>query len=55
MHDRMHLIGFAPGAAIACTGCKSVDVSRYEIQNRDRNGLTIVAFTTEDLASLDKT
>ncbi|WP_254616775.1 hypothetical protein [Burkholderia metallica] len=32
-----------------------MDVSRYEIQNRDRNGLTIVAFTTEYLASLDET
>ncbi|RSB80350.1 hypothetical protein EGT47_34130 [Burkholderia cenocepacia] len=55
MHDRMRWIGFAMGLAIACTGCKSVNVSRYEIQNRDRNGLTIVAFTTEDLASLDRT
>lgn len=32
-----------------------MNVSRYEIQHRDRNGLTIVAYTTEDLASLDRT
>ncbi|HDV6330281.1 TPA: hypothetical protein RJR39_006421 [Burkholderia cenocepacia] len=55
MQERMRLIGFVLGAAIACAGCKSVNVSRYEIQHRDRNGLTIVAYTTEDLASLDKT
>ncbi|WP_175886777.1 hypothetical protein [Burkholderia sp. BCC0044] len=55
MHERMRLIGFALGAALACAGCKSVNVGRYEIQHRDRNGLTIVAYTTEDLASLDKT
>ncbi|WP_257127836.1 hypothetical protein [Burkholderia sp. MSMB2157WGS] len=55
MHDRMRLISFALGAAIACAGCKSIDVSRYEIQHRDRNGLTIVAYTAEDLASFDNT
>ncbi|WP_321865089.1 hypothetical protein [Burkholderia cenocepacia] len=51
MHDWMRLIGFALGAAIVCAGCKSVNVSRYEIQHRDRNGLTIVAPTVEDIAS----
>ncbi|AZQ53051.1 hypothetical protein D5R55_18850 [Burkholderia cenocepacia] len=55
MHDWMRAIGFGLGAALACAGCKSVNVSRYEIQHRDRNGLTIVAYTTEDLASLDRT
>ncbi|WP_257127209.1 hypothetical protein [Burkholderia sp. ABCPW 11] len=55
MHDRMRLICFAPPAAIACAGRKSIDVSRYEIQHRDRNGLTIVAYTPEDPASLNNT
>ncbi|WP_244136130.1 MULTISPECIES: hypothetical protein [unclassified Burkholderia] len=32
-----------------------MNVSRYAIRQRDRNGLTIVAYTSEDLASLDRT
>ncbi|RQS18567.1 hypothetical protein DIE03_35655 [Burkholderia sp. Bp8992] len=55
MHDRMHLIGFTMGVAIAFASCTSLDVSRYEIQKRDSNGLTIIAFTTQDPASFDQT
>ncbi|MCA8051844.1 hypothetical protein [Burkholderia arboris] len=55
MHDRRRPIGFTMGLAIACAGCTSLDVSRYEIRKREQNGLTIGAFTTQDPASFDQT
>ncbi|PCE22195.1 hypothetical protein BWP39_21205 [Paraburkholderia acidicola] len=45
------------GCALILTvmGCKAVDVTRYDIQERGENGLTIVTYTKENLSSLDKT